>query len=66
MNYHEITNGKCEHCEAFRLPHEVVDGVCSRSLPRREKKPSAAIIQKAVEDMQKRQLVTKGRTGWNK
>lgn len=66
MNHHQITNGKCEHCESFRLPYELIDGVCSRSLPRVERKPSPETIGKAVADMAKRKLVTKGRPGWNK
>lgn len=66
MNHHQIIDGKCKHCEVFRLSYELVDGVCSRSLPRQELKPSVEVIQKAVEDMEKKKLVTKGRHGWNK
>ena len=66
VNHHPIVNGKCQHCEKFRLAYEVIDGVCSWAFPVREPKPSAAVIQKAIDDMDKRKLVTRGHHGWNK
>jgi hypothetical protein len=66
MNHHPIINGKCNHCEKFRLAYEVIDGVCSWAFPVRKPRPSQEVIQKAVQDMEKRKLVTRGHHGWNK
>ena len=66
MNHHPIINNKCSHCEKFRLAYEVIDGVCSWASPVRKPGPSQEVIQKAVQDMEKRKLVTRGHHGWNK
>ena len=66
MNYHEIIAGRCAHCEKFRLTHEIVEGVCSRSIRKPVSGPSIEVIREVEQLEAKQQLPVRGVPGWNK
>ena len=68
MNYHEIVDGHCAHCDKFRLSYEIVNGLCSRSKAIRKlvHKPSIETIKEHEKLIKMKKRPQRSVPGWNK